>query len=113
MDGVLTVKDMFFILIGIGLLVLIVYLIMFFKNLITTIKSANVILKDVEKVSSVAAERTQDVDKIITNVTDSVDTITKNIRDNKSTVGFIGSLISFLTSLKGFLNKKKSGSGDK
>lgn len=113
MDTALTLKDMFFILLGAGLLVLIVYVIMFFKNLIVTVKELNIVMKDVERITTVAAERTEDVDKIITNVTDSVDTLTENIRGNKSSIGFIGSLISFLTALKGFIGKRSSDSKDK
>lgn len=108
MDYALTLKDLFFILLGVGVLVLIFYVILFFKNLITGIKSLNVVMKDVEEITSVAASRTKDVDKVITNVTDTVETLTENIRENKSTVGFIGKTISFLTSLKGFISKKST-----
>lgn len=106
MDYALTLKDLFFILLGVGILVLIIYVILFFKNLIVSIKSLNVVMKDVEEITSVAASRTKDVDKVITNVTETVETLTENIRGNKSTVGFIGKAISFLTSLKGFISKK-------
>lgn len=105
MDTAITLRELFFIILGIGILVLLGYLIIFFRNLITTIKSTNKVLEDAEKITSIAAERTEDVDKIITNVTESVDTLTENIRGNKSTIGFLGSIINFLTSLKGFISK--------
>ena len=110
MDYAITLKDLFFILLGIGILAFLFYLIFFFKNLVTTLKSANKALSDVGKITEVAAERTQDVDKIITNVQDSVENLTENIRGNKSTIGFIGTLINFLTTLKGFLSKDKTNS---
>ncbi len=104
----LSIKELFIILLGIGLMILIIYLIFFVKNLITALKSANQILVDTQKITAIASERAKDVDNIITDVQESVEQITKNIKGNKSAVGFIGSLISFLTSLKGFMSKHKS-----
>ena len=48
-------------LIIIGVLVLIVFCIIFMKNLIVTIKHTNKILEDSEKISSIAAQRTEQV----------------------------------------------------
>jgi predicted PurR-regulated permease PerM len=108
LDTALSLKDFFFILLGIGLLILVVYLILFFRNLIITLKSTNKVLEDTQKITAIASERAQDVDKIVTNVSESVEKLTKNIKGNSGAVGFIGSLINFLTSLKGIMSNRKS-----
>ena len=54
----LDLKTLGWALIIIGVLVLIVFCIIFMKNLIVTIKHTNKILEDSEKISSIAAQRT-------------------------------------------------------
>lgn len=65
MDVALTLKDVGLLVIGVGLIVLIVYLICIARHLLETVKRANRILEDAERISGIAASRTEDVDGII------------------------------------------------
>jgi len=107
MDISISIKDLILVLLGAGGLVLIIYLVFLVKNLITTLKSANVVLKDVETISAIAAKRAQDIDGIVDDVVDSVGTVAKNLKGKESLSKTISSAIGFLTSLKGLFSKFK------
>jgi hypothetical protein len=108
MGVTITIKDLLLILLGIGGIVLLFYLILCAKNLVATIKSANIILKDAEEISDIAASRAKDVDGIIENVSGSVSAVAKNLKGEGGLISTISSAIALLTSLKGLFSEKKS-----
>jgi uncharacterized protein YoxC len=113
MDVSITISDLLLFLLGAGGVVLIIFLIVLVSNLIKTLKSANTVLQDVEVISKVVAERTQDIDTVIEDVTASVGTITKNLKGNQGLVKTITSLIDTLTTFIGLFSKTSSGSDAK
>ena len=97
------------VVIGIGLIILITYCIVFMKNLITTVKHTNKILEDTQVISKIAAEKTQEVDKIIKDVAGSVGSVSDIIKGNQNTLSAITSIVNALGSLKNLKNDKKKG----
>jgi len=87
----LTLWDAGMIIIIIGLIILIIYGIVFMQNLIQTVKHTNKILEDTQTVTKIAADRVKDVDKIISDVTTSG----------------LSSAINSLFTLKNLVNKLK------
>lgn len=96
--------DVVLLLLAIAGIVLVIYLILFFKSLISTVKSVNMIVNDMETISNVASERTKQIDKAITNVSDTI----KNSKGKKKESSFVGSLINVLLSIKKFVSKDKT-----
>ncbi|MPN54411.1 hypothetical protein SDC9_202081 [bioreactor metagenome] len=107
MDTTITIGDAGSILIGLALLVLIAYCIVFVKNLIPVIKNVNKILEDSRVVSGIAAEKAKDVDKIIGDVSSSVRSISDTIKGNQSVISALTSLINAIGSLKNLVQGKK------
>ena len=107
MEITLDLKALGWALIVIGVLVLIVFCIVFMKNLIVTIKHTNRILEDTEKISAIAAERTEEVDGVIGNVTESIGGLEDVIKGNQSVIEALTSIINALGSLKNLVNRKK------
>jgi predicted PurR-regulated permease PerM len=113
MEVAISIKDLLLFLLGAGGVVLIVFLIICVKNLIDTLKSTNIILKDVEEISKIAADRAKDVNGIIEDVSESVGVVAKNLKGNGSLIKTISSAIGLLTSLKGMFTEKKTAEGEK
>ena len=66
-----------------ALIVLIIYLIVLVKKLLITVTHANKILEDLEVVSEIASERSQDVNNIITNVSGTVSDLSDAVKGNE------------------------------
>lgn len=94
-------------LIIIGLLVLIVFGIVFMRNLIITIQHTNRILQDAEKISAIAAERSEQLDGLVGDVSESVGQVTEMIKGNQSIVSALTSIVNAVTSLKNLVTSKK------
>lgn len=94
-------------LIIIGLLVLIVFGIVFMRNLIITIQHTNRILEDAEKISAIAAERSEQLDGLVGDVSKSVGQVTEMIKGNQSIVSALTSIVNAVTSLKNLVTNKK------
>lgn len=94
-------------LVVIGILVLIVFCIIFMKNLIETIKHTNQILEDTEKISAIAAERTEQVNGAIGDVSESLSELAEVIKGNQSIVSALTSIVNALASLKNLVTRKK------
>ena len=107
MDVTITLRDAGLILIGVGLIVLIAYCIIFMKNLATTAKHANKILEDVQIVSRIAAEKSQEVDKMISDAAASIGSVSEMIKGNQSTISALTSMFNAAVSLKNVLKKDK------
>lgn len=107
MNTTITLGDAGLLLIGLALLVLIIYCIIFVRNMIPTIKSINKILGDAEVISGVAAESAQGVQKIIGDVTVSVGSVSDIIKGNQSVIAALTSLINAIGSLKNLFKLDK------
>ena len=108
MDTAITIKDLILLLLGIGGIVLIIFLIVMVKRLIDTLGSTTKILKDVETISAIAAERTKDIDGIIENVSTSVSEVAKNFKGEAGIIKTVSAAIDLLSTLIGFATKKKT-----
>lgn len=94
-------------LIIIGLLILIVFGIVFMRNLIVTIQHMNRILTDAEKISAIAAERSEQLDGLVGDVSESMGQVTEMIKGNQSIVSALTSIVNAVTSLKNLTTSKK------
>jgi uncharacterized protein YoxC len=107
MDTTITLGDAGLILIGLAVLTLLIYCIVFVKNLIPTVKNMNKILEDTQVITGIAAERSKDVDKIIGDVSISVGSISDIIKGNQSVVAALTSLVNAVGSLRNLLDRKE------
>lgn len=107
MDTTITLGDAGLILIGLALLVLLFYCIVFVKNLIPAVKNMNKILEDTQVISGIAADNAKEVNKIIGDLSTSVGSISDIIKGNQSVVAALTSLVSAVGSLKNLLQKEK------
>ncbi len=101
MEITLTLKDIGLIAIGVGLIVLIIYLICVAKNLLETLKRTNRVLEDVEKISSIAAGRTEEIDGIISDVSEAATGISSALKGNQNIVSALTSTVNGFSSLLG------------
>ena len=103
----LTAKDLFTILLWIGIIVLLAYGIAIAKNLLTTVKHANKILADTQVISKIAADKSKEVDKVVSDVASSVGSISEIIKGNQSVIAALTSIINALASLKNLIKPNK------
>ena len=107
MNTTITLGEAGIILIGLAVLVLIIYCIIFVRNLIPTIKNMNKILEDAQVISGIAADNAKEVDKIISEVSTSVGSISDVIKGNQSVIAALTSLVNAIGSLKNLLQNVK------
>ncbi|MBK5245648.1 MAG: hypothetical protein JJE49_00080 [Peptostreptococcaceae bacterium] len=107
MEITLSLKDMGILLIGIGLIVLLMYSIVFVKNLIQTIKVTNKILEDSKVITSIAADRAKEIDSIVGDVSVSVGSITESIKGNQSALKALSTIVNTFGAIKSLFNKEK------
>ncbi|HVI41314.1 MAG TPA: hypothetical protein VM577_11700 [Anaerovoracaceae bacterium] len=107
MNTTITLGDAGLILIGLAVLVLLIYCIVFVKNLIPAIKNMTKVLEDAQVISGIAADNAKEVDKIIGDFSSSVGSISDIIKGNQSVVAAITSLINAIGSIKNLLQKNK------
>ncbi|MDR1068027.1 MAG: hypothetical protein LBL36_02130 [Clostridiales Family XIII bacterium] len=112
MDTTLTLNDIILLLLGIAGVVLIIFIIVFISNLTKAVKNANKVLDDVNVISSIAAERAQDIDGIVSDVTASAQAVAANLKNKEGLVKTVTSLVSLITALKGLLKKFRSDDED-
>ena len=89
---------------AVGIVVLI-YLTLLIKKLIGTLKEVDVILKDSQVVTSIAADKATKVDGIIDGVGDAVQNVVDALKGNQNVVKAVTSLVNAVTSLAGILKK--------
>jgi hypothetical protein len=106
MDTTITLGDAGLILIGLAVLTLLIYCIVFVKNLIPAVKNMNKILEDTQVITGIAAEKSKEVDKMIGDLSSSVGSISDVIKGNQSVVAALTSLVNAIGSLKNLLEKK-------
>ena len=108
MDVTVDIKAVFIVLVLIALVVLIIYAIMMIKKLMITLEHTNKILEDVEVVSKIASERSQEVNNIISDVSGSVAGISDALKGNAGTVSAIASIVKSAAAIKGLMSKDKT-----
>lgn len=101
----LTLKDLILFIIGIGAIVLIIYLIVLFRNLIITVKKANKILDDTNVVTSITASRATEVNGVVDDVVGALGSVATSVRGNQSTMAAVSTLVNALGSLRKILKK--------
>ena len=106
MSVTLDLKTLLIALVLIALIVLIIYVIFLVKKLMVTLTKTDQVLDDLEVVTAIAAERSQDVDNIITNVSDTVADLSDAVKGNQGTMSAIASIVKSAASIKGMMNEK-------
>ena len=86
-------------------IVFLIYLTLLIKKLIGTLKEVDVILKDSQVVTSLAADKATKVDGIIDGVGDAVQNVVDALKGNQNVVKAVTSLVNAVTSLAGMLKK--------
>ena len=74
----LSLRDIAVGLVLIALVILIIYIAIFFKNLIRTLKTSNEILKDVKTMTEIAEKRTAEIDGVVDGITESISKASKS-----------------------------------
>jgi uncharacterized protein YoxC len=105
MDIQIPLGTLLLVLLGIGGVILIVYLIVLVRNLLETLKKANVVIDEAHVVMEIAAKRAQEVDGIVDDVASSVKSISENLKGNLNFAKVIAALVNLGTSIKGFAEK--------
>ena len=75
------------------------------KKLTGTLKEVDVILKDSQVVTSIAADKAAKVDGIIDGVSDTVQNVVDTVKGNQNVVKAATSLVNAVTSLAGMIKK--------
>ena len=75
MEITISIQELVLLILGIAAIVLLFYLIGLIKNLIETVKHANKVLEDTEIITSVAAEKAQELDGVIDDAVSSISAI--------------------------------------
>ena len=107
MDMTITLGDAFLLLIGIGAILLVFYAVIFVKNLIPSVKSLANMMADVEVITSIAKDSTEEAQKLVGDVSSSVSTIAGLIKGNQSSVSAATNLVNATAALKNLYNKFK------
>lgn len=101
----ISLEQVFLVLIAIGALVAIIYLILFLKNLVETMKKTNKVLEDVQVISSIAAEKATSIDGMVDNVSDVITDLTETFKGNQSMVKALSSIVNAANSIIGAIRK--------
>ena len=99
-------------------IVFLIYLTLLMKKLIGTLKEIDVILKDSQVITSIAADKATKVEGILDGVGDTVGSVVEAVKGNQNVVKAVSSLVNAASSLAGMLKKseekdKKSGKDEK
>lgn len=92
-------------LIGIGIIILIIFLIVMVSHLIKTLKKTNRVLDDVQKITKIAAKRTEEVDGALDNVSESATELINTIKGQQDIKKAIATLVNLAGSAKTLYNK--------
>ena len=108
MSVTIDIKLFLVILLLIALIVLVVYAVLMIRKLLVTLDRANKVLSDVEVISEIAANRSQDIDGIIGNASDVVYDISDAVAGNANVVSAVSSAAKAAASIKGAFSGKDS-----
>jgi hypothetical protein len=102
----LTLKDILWFLIGIGAIILIIYLVVLLKNLLQTVKKTNSILEDASVVTNITATRATEVNGAVSDLTSSLGAMANGFKGNQSFMTAASTLVNAIGSLKSLLKDK-------
>lgn len=100
MEITLTVQELILIIIGIGVVMLIAYLIKLLKALTETSQRTNKVLEDVEVISAIAAEKVKKADELADDAIESLGVVVGMLKGNQSSVKAATNLVNSLASIK-------------
>ena len=86
-------------------IVFLIYLTLLMKKLIGTLKEVDVILKDSQVITSIAADKATKVEGIIDGVGDTVNSVVSAIKGNQNVVNAATSVVNAASSLSGLIKK--------
>jgi uncharacterized protein YoxC len=107
MDAQISIGTLLIVLLGVGGLVLIIYLIVLVRNLNETLKKANEVIDEAHIVTEIAAKRAQEVDGIVDDISTSVKSISENLKGHISIAKIAAAVVNLATSVKGFVDKTR------
>ena len=107
MSMTIDLKMLGFIVIGIALLILIIYLILLVRKAIDTLKKADVVIQDSQEITGVAAKRTKQLDGAIDDLADSITGVASAFRGKQEATKNLGTFLSALAAIKNVLTKDK------
>jgi uncharacterized protein YoxC len=107
MDAQISIGTLLIVLLGVGGLVLIIYLIVLVRNLNETLKKANEVIEEAHIVTEIAAKRMQEVDGIVDDISTSVKSISENLKGHISIAKIAAAVVNLATSVKGFVDKTR------
>ena len=88
-------------------IVFLIYLSLLIKKLIGTLKEVDVILKDYQVITSIAAEKATKVDGIIDGVGETVDSVVGAVKGNQNIVNAVTTIVNATSSLAGLIKKQR------
>jgi predicted PurR-regulated permease PerM len=108
METTITLGEAIILLLGITGFVALIFACIALKNLATSLKSLNVVLKDTGKITAIAAKREDEVDETIDNVMTIISKITKTASEEERIGSLFTSIFGILTSLGKLFKRDKN-----
>lgn len=102
-----SIKDILIFILGIGGVVLVLYLVALMASLRRTLKRVDAILEDTNTVSKIAATRATEVNLAVTDLSVALLGIARNLKGNQSKVSAVTNIVNSLSSLRGLFKDKK------
>lgn len=107
MNTTITLGEAGLLLLGAAFLVLIIYTIVLVRHLVATVKATNQVMADVQIITGIAAEGSQEAVKVITEFSQSAGTVSNLFKANQSTISALTNLVNSLAALRNLFTKSK------
>lgn len=112
MDTTLTLGQACMLVIVFLLILLLLYLISLFKNLIPSVKSLAKIMKDVEVITKAAARSTEKAEVIVSDVTEITSSVISSFKTQASLIGQASSIAAAVKLIIDLVSSKMGDQGD-
>lgn len=112
MDTTLTLGQACMLVIVFLLIILLLYLISLFKNLIPSVKSLAKIMKDVEVITKAAARSTEKAEVIVSDVTDITSSVISSFKAQASLIGQASSIATAVKLIVDLISAKAKNQDD-
>ena len=112
MDTTLTLGQACMLVIVFLLIILLLYLISLFKNLIPSVKSLAKIMKDVEVITEAAARSTEKAEVIVSDVTDITSSVISSFKTQASLIGQASSIATAIKLIVDLISAKAKDQDD-
>lgn len=99
------VKELLIYLILIAAVVLLVYLIVLIKNLVSTVKETNKVLEDTAVVSGIVAEKAKAADGLADDVISALQSFTKAVKGEENVIAALSNIAKTLGMVASFFKK--------